>query len=284
MDLESESSAIESVEIEKENSHSSLESDSRKQSGRMMDYNEGYMNGETSKKKDDAGGEGEESINQDSLYSEEMDPLTEAIDGFLTLQEALEKEVQLFCGIGKEPIHHEGASEVSSPCSGTETLVNNVKQLETKLEETRSMLEVKETHIRELKSTTNQNRHSWGGTETLVEDLFRQRIESEIQYLIYSRSIDNLKNQMKSIEEQEALAEEEAHEMLNKLGELETKAANLTNRAKDLQKEYRDINGTIKKRACKTASCFVIQFVLLLTVVLLFMSQLFLESDIVVPT
>lgn len=79
----------ESVDIDKENSYSSLESDSRKQSGKMMDYN--GENGETSMRKDDAGGEGGESINTNNRYSEELDPLTEAIDGFLALQDALEK-------------------------------------------------------------------------------------------------------------------------------------------------------------------------------------------------
>lgn len=80
--------------VEKENSHSSLESDSRKPSGSlMMNYrgkvgDEADMNGETSKRNDD--GE-EESLNNNNGFSEELDPLTEAIDGFITLQEALEK-------------------------------------------------------------------------------------------------------------------------------------------------------------------------------------------------
>ncbi|ESQ45783.1 hypothetical protein EUTSA_v10010857mg [Eutrema salsugineum] len=94
----------------------------------MMDYNgnngdEADMNGETSKRNDYAGGEDE-----DSRFSDELDPLAEASDGFLTLQEALEKEVQQIREIGKEPIpqHNEGASEVNSPRSESVTLVNNV--------------------------------------------------------------------------------------------------------------------------------------------------------------
>lgn len=92
--------------VEKENSHSSLESDSRKPSGSMMMNHKGMigdeadMNGETSKRNDDAEGEGEgeESINNNNGFSEEQDPLTEAIDGFLTLQEALEKGIHCnFC-------------------------------------------------------------------------------------------------------------------------------------------------------------------------------------------
>ncbi|KAL1202961.1 WPP domain-interacting protein 1 [Cardamine amara subsp. amara] len=246
----------ESVDIEKENSYSSLESDSRKQSGRMMDYNgengdEADINGDTSVRKDDEGGEGEESVNKNNHYSEELDPLTEAIDGFLALQETLQKELQRFREIGKESMsqHHEQASEVSSPHSEIVALVNNVGKLEIKLEETRSMIEVKESHIHELESTTNQNKHTWGGTETEVENIFLQKIEAEIEYLIYSRSIDNLNSQMKLIEEQEALAEEQADETLNKLGEVETKAADLTNRAHDLQNECIETAGTIKMRA-----------------------------------
>lgn len=195
-------------------------------------------------------------------------------------------EVQQFREIGKEamPQHREKASEVSSPHPDIVALVNNVEQLEIKLEKTTSMIEVKESHIHELESTTNQNKHSWGGTETVVEEIFRQKIEAEIEYLIYSRSIDNLNSQMKLIEEQEALAEEQADETLNKLEKVETKAANLTNRAHDLQNECIETTDTTKKRACKITSYFLIQLVLLLTVVLLFVSQLLPESEIVVPT
>ncbi|KAF8113964.1 hypothetical protein N665_0043s0037 [Sinapis alba] len=287
--------------VEKENSHSSLESDSRKPSGSlMMNFNgrigdEADVNGETSKRNDNAEGEGEgeeESINNNNGFSEELDPLIEAVDGFITLQEALEKEVQQYREIGKEtmPHHHEGASEVSSPGSEIVTLVNTVEQLEIKLEETRSMLEVKESHIRELESTTDQNKRSWGeirnvygGTETVVEDIFRQKIEAEIEYLIYSRSIDNLNHQMKLVETQEALADEQANETLNKV---QTKAARFRNRAQDLQNECIETTGSIKKRACKITSCFLIQLVLLLTVALVFMSQLVPESSdiVVVPT
>jgi len=152
------------------------------------------------------------------------------------------------------------------------------------LEETRSMLEVKESHIRDLESTTNQSKHSWGGTEIVVEDIFRQKIEAEIEYLIYSRSIDNLNSQMKLIDEQESLAEEQTHETLNKLGRVQTKAANFTNRAQDLQNDCIEITGTIKKRACKITSYVLIQLVLLSTVVLLLLSQLLPEPDTVVPT
>lgn len=280
--------------VEKENSHSSLESDSRKPSSGslMMNYkgrvgDEADMNGETSKRNDD--GE-EESLNNNNGFSEELDPLTEAIDGFITLQEALEKEVQHYREIGKEtmPQHHEGASEVSSPGSEIVTLVNAVEQLEIKLKETKSMLEVKESHIRELESTTNQNKHSWGGetrnvyggTETVVEEIFRQRIEAEIEYLIYSRSIDKL------VETQESLAEEQANETLDKLDKVQTKAASLRNRVQDLQNECIETTGSIKKRACKITSCFLIQLVLLLTVALVFVSQLVPESSdiVVVPT
>ncbi|KAJ0251378.1 WPP domain-interacting protein 1 [Hirschfeldia incana] len=279
--------------VEKENSHSSLESDSRKPSGSLIMNHKGMvgdeadMNGETSKRNDDA--EGEESINNNNGFSEELDPLTEAIDGFLTLQEALEKEVQQYRDIGKEtmPEHHEGASEVSSPGSEIVSLVNTVEQLEIKLEETKSMLEVKESHIRELESTTNQNKRSlggtrnvYGGTETVVEEIFRQKIEAEIEYLIYSRSIDKL------VEAQEALAEEQANETLNKLDKVQTKAASLRNRAQDLQNGGIETSGSIRKRACKITSCFLIQLVLLLTVALVFMSQLVPESSdiVVVPT
>ncbi|CAN8230432.1 unnamed protein product [Cochlearia groenlandica] len=276
----------ESVEIEKENSYSSLESDSRKQTVRVVDYNgenadEADMNGGSSKSKDYVEGEGEELMNKNNQFSEDMDPLAQAINGFFALQEALAKEVQQFQEIGKEPMpqHHEGATD-----SEVITLLNNVEELETKLKETRSMLKVKESHIRELESTTNQNKHSWEGTETVAEETFRQKTEAEIEYFIYSRSVDNLNSQMNLIEEQEALVGEHADKLMNKIGEVETKAANLANRAQDLQNQCTDTTGTVKNRACKTTTYFLIQMVLLITAVLLFMSQFFPESENVVPT
>ncbi|XP_010536795.1 PREDICTED: WPP domain-interacting protein 1-like [Tarenaya hassleriana] len=364
----SKKSRGEGVKIKKEKSHSGVESDSRgsnfvfmqgdfcssssrKQSWRAMDYNgensgEAHSNGETSCRKDNAGEEAEElsqedssaeSIAKNSYFSGDLDPLTESINSFLTLQEALEQEIQKFREIGKEPmtLHHHADNSGSIHATGERTseassshqlvsgkviqrdstssdsqisaFVKNIEYLEVKLEETRSMLEMKESRIRELESMVNLNKFSgeevestsasqqegFRGTEIGVEDAFQQKIEAEIEYMILSRSIENLKTvsdkQMKLFEEQKGLVEEEAHEVMSKLGKAETKAEILRNRARDLEKHCGDIVETremhkIKKRARRTSSCLLLQLVLLLVVVYLFISQMLPESEIVVPT
>lgn len=165
-------------------------------------------------------------------------------------------------------------------------LVNNVEHLEIKLVETKSMLEVKESQIRELESNINVSEPRNRGTEIGIEEIFKQKMEAEIEYIIFSRSVDNLNRQIKLIEEEKTLAENEAHKKLSKLGEAETKAENLKNQAQDLQNHFVEITGTqevksFKKRVFKTTSCLLLQLGFLF---MLFNFQLKPESETFVPT
>ncbi|KAG7538128.1 hypothetical protein ISN44_As13g019430 [Arabidopsis suecica] len=333
----------ERIKIEKENSHSSMESaDSRssnfvfmqgasyslscrEQGGRrMMDYDEENSDHDahTSNRKDNVGDEEEEgtedysqgdsveeSQSKNNGSSDNLDPLIVAFNSFQTLQEALQKELQKFQELGKEPITslhdggessscvhagHERASEVSSSHRfGSEkmgetgltsldseilNLVNNVEHLEIKLEEAKSILKVKETQIRELESTINFSEPHNRGTEIGIEEIFQQKMEAEIEYIIFSRSVGNLKKRIKLIEEEKTLG-------LSKLEKAETKAENLKNQAQDLQNHCVEITEIqevecLKKRVSKTTRC------LLLQLGLLFMLYYFLlpESENVVPT
>ncbi|CAA7062609.1 unnamed protein product [Microthlaspi erraticum] len=260
----------------------------------------------------------EESQTKKNGSSDNLDPLTEAFNSYQNLQEALNKELEKFQELGKEEtisslhdgaessgcIHagHEGASEASSSHlfgsgnvgelgqtsldSEILNLVNNVRHLESKLEETKCVLEVKESQIRELESTRSVSEPCNSGTEISVEDIFQQKVEAEIEYLVFSRSVGDLKRQIKVVEEEKMLAENEAHKMLSKLGEAETKAENLKNQAQDLQSHCVEITEiqeakSFKKRVLKTTSCLLLQLGLLF---MLFNLQSTPESEIVVPT
>lgn len=223
-------------------------------------------------------------------------------------------ELEKFQELGKEPsissLHNGaesssciyGASEASSSrLFGSENigemrlapldsemlnLVNNVEYLENKLVETKSMLEVKESQIRELESNINGSEPHNRGTEIGIEEIFKQKMKAEIEYIIFSRSVDNLNRQIKLVEEGKTLAENEAHKMLSKLGEAKTKAENLKNQAQDLQNHCVEMTEThevksFKKRVFKTTSCLLLQLGLLF---MLFNFQLKPESETFVPT
>uniref|UniRef100_A0A1J3F7H3 WPP domain-interacting protein 2 n=1 Tax=Noccaea caerulescens TaxID=107243 RepID=A0A1J3F7H3_NOCCA len=250
--------------------------------------------------------------------SDNLDPLTEAFNSYQNLQEALNKELEKFQELGKEtiPSLHDGAESSSCIHAGHEraseatssqlfgsanmgelrltsldseilNLVNNVEHLEIKLEETKCILEVKESQIRQLKSTISVSEPCNPGTEISIEEIFQQKVESEIEYLVFSGSVGDLKRRIKVVEEEKILAENEAHKMLSKLGEAETKAENLKNQAQDLQNHCVEITEiqevkSFKKRVLKTTSCLLLQLGLMF---MLFNFQLTPESEIVVvPT
>lgn len=171
-----------------------------------------------------------------------------------------------------------GETGLTSLDSELLNLVNNVEHLEIKLGEAKSILKVKETQIRELESTKSVSKTHNGGTEIGIEEIFQQKMEAEIEYIIFSRSVGNLKRRIKLIEEEKTLG-------LSKLEKAETKAENLKLQAQDLQNhcvaitEIQEVE-FLKKRVSKTTRC------LLLQLCLLFMLYYFMlpESEIDVPT
>ncbi|KAL1195238.1 WPP domain-interacting protein 2 [Cardamine amara subsp. amara] len=339
----------ERIKIEKENSHSSMESadsrsfnfvfmqgvsfslSSREQDGRrMMDYNEDNSDHDAhiSKLKDKVEQEEEgetedysqgESVEESQVKnngsSNTLDPLTEAFNSFHALQEALKNELKRFQELGKETVSslndggessscihagHERTSEASSSHQfGSEkmgelgltsldseilNLVNNVEHLETKLEEAKCILAVKESQIRELESTISVSEPQNGGAEIEMEEIFQQKMEAEVEYIVFSRSLANLNRKIKLIEEEKSLTENQAHKMLSKLEKAETKAENLKNQAQHLQNHCVEITEiqevkSLKKRVFKKTSCLLLQLGLLY---MMFNSQS--ESEFVVPT
>ncbi|KAM4102455.1 hypothetical protein ACJW30_06G001300 [Castanea mollissima] len=353
----------ERVKIEKENSHSSMESDSRssnfvfvqgatsngKQSGRSMNYD-----GENSDEALPSEQQFNQEIQQDDLAAHssweakeekrenhrsftDQDAFVESIFSLQSVQEALEKEVQNFREIGNVPtsptdVSNKGSSIPadftttdpenyilnSSNLLGSEkirqtaltsleaqvlSLTKNVKLFESKLEEARTMLEAKDSRIAALEATINNSkspREESGSTQeekcretqTELEGLFKQKIEAEVEYLAISKTIQKMKvaasDQLTIIEEQKALAGEQA-QVLNKLGEAESKATTLQKQAVALEKCCGDIIGAeevlkMQGRMYKVTSCFFVQLILLVTMFWLFVLQFSPRSGVVVPT
>lgn len=185
-------------------------------------------------------------------------------------------------------------------------LTESVKYLKSNLEEAKAMLKVKETRVAELEANLNGGKSpkeesadtielqqaNARGIETELEGLFKQKIEAEIEYLALTRTTQKLRvaagDQVPLFEEQEALAGEQV-QMLNKLGEAESKAAMLKKHLEELEKYRGDILRTeevlkMQRRVCKVMSCFSIQLILLFLVFWLFVLQLSSHSGLVVPT
>ncbi|XVE50962.1 hypothetical protein DITRI_Ditri01bG0204700 [Diplodiscus trichospermus] len=371
----------ERVKMEKDNSHSSRESDSRssnfvfmqgpfsvisngKQSGNSINYDgehsdeaheaEDHISEEVQNayRKENSGeieelspddiaahlsweAKEEKSENHQPSY---QDPLVKSILALQSVQEALENEVRKLGEIGMEPsslqddaaninrVHVDSnfayqeilennsadqlASEKISASSSLETqvftLTHKVKYLESKLEEARAVLQVKESRISELETSVNSSRsrkEESGSTAELqqdkyremeidLEDLFQQKMEAEIEFLALTSAVQKLKvsvgNQITLFEEQTSLAGEQA-QMLNKLGEAESKAAMLRKQAEELEKYCGNVLGTeevlkMQRSVCKVTSCFFTQLVLLVLVFLFVFLQLSPHSGVVVPT
>ncbi|KAK8483672.1 hypothetical protein V6N13_141290 [Hibiscus sabdariffa] len=130
------------------------------------------------------------------------------------------------------------------------TLTHKVKYLESKLEEARVVLQAKESRISELetvKSSRPQKEESstavlqqdkYREMELDLEGLFQQKMESEIEFLVLTNEVEKLKGAV--FKEQTTLAGEQ-EQMLNKLGEVESKAVTLKKQTEELEKYHENI-------------------------------------------
>ncbi|PPR82908.1 hypothetical protein GOBAR_AA37810 [Gossypium barbadense] len=199
-------------------------------------------------------------------------------------------EVQKLVEIGKEPVRdgsvninnvlvdstfadeeiHEtsssdqlGSEKITKSASGSLetqvfTLTHKVKYLESKLEEARSVLQVKESKISELKTSVKSSgswkeesrsiaesqQNEYREMELDLEGLFQKKMEAEIEFLVLTWEIEKLKvsvgNQITVVEEQTSLVVEQ-EQMLNKLGEVESKAVMLKKQAEELEKYHGNV-------------------------------------------
>ncbi|KAG8386567.1 hypothetical protein BUALT_Bualt03G0161800 [Buddleja alternifolia] len=297
----------ERIKIEKENSHSSVESDLRSsnfvfvqgtcstnnglRSGGPKDYdgeNGDEVQGNEREvsdghHRDGEGGYGDmssEDVVADSSWerkgersenhgsSSDQDLLAESIFALQSAQEALEKEVLKFKEISEDASVIDSLSDSEHLPYG-DGIQSNSRSVQS---------EVAETANREV--------------ENELENLFKQKIEAEVEYLTILRTVQNLRvsavDQITVIEETKALASEQT-QILEKLGNAEHKAAILKKEAEKLENVCEDIvsaDETLKlqKKVCKYSSCLIMQLVLLAVVLGVFMLQSSPDYVEVVPT
>lgn len=186
------------------------------------------------------------------------------------------------------------------------SLTQNINILESKLEELQGVLFLKDSRIVELEtslssvkifreesaSTVDLSDERCKGVELEPEGIFRLRIQAEVEYLVISKGMQNLKGeagfQQTLLEEQEKLSESQA-QVLDKLVDAESKASVLKNKAEELEKYCGDSvvveeSFVLQRRVCKVTFYLFIQFMFLILFFWLFMSQLSHNSGMVVPT
>ncbi|KAL3851074.1 hypothetical protein ACJIZ3_012956 [Penstemon smallii] len=310
----------ERVKIEKENSHSSVESDSRSsnfvfmqgiyssnngiRSERPVDYdgeNGDEVQGGERQVSDglrgDYGRDGEgdyenispEDVVADSSWgvkkersdnhgtSTDQDPLVESINALQSAQEALEKEVLKFKEIGKDVPVDDSVSN----------LPPEFTDVEQKLQESfEQLLSGKDVDI----SSSQAGQPEVVETEEL-EELFKQKIETEVEYLALYKMVQNLRSAAVTqtvLEEQKALASHQT-QILHKLEGTENKALMLKKQAEKLEFFCEDIANAdetlkLQKRVFKYSSCFFVQLVLLVVILGVFISQSSPNNVEVVPT
>lgn len=251
--------------------------------------------------------------------------LIESLFSFQAAQEELAREIKKFKEIGKDIIfghsledvgipsdftsddsdfprpstsvlsqHREGVQHsLNSSESEVVSLKQNISLLQNELQKAEDLVKSKEARAAELEAILDSSSKSEEETiESDLEDLFRQKIEAEVQYLTLSTTAQKLRSvaldQLTLLEEQKTLASEQS-QMVHMLGDAEAKAAVLKTQAEKLESYCEDLASTdeklkLQKKVCKYTSCFFIQFVLLAVVTGLFLMQMSPDHAELVPT
>ncbi|KAI3836006.1 hypothetical protein MKX03_032901 [Papaver bracteatum] len=239
----------------------------------------------------------------------EWDPLVKSIISLQAVQEALEIEIEKFGELGNEPVLPSETDINLSPQLQAEVvdLTQKVNGLERELEEASALLKEKELRVVELEQMLNRTKlheeeklenglpsvqDECREMESQLEDLFKQKIEAEIEHLIIATTTQNLEGASEAqsllFEEQKSLSEEQ-NQMLQKLRVAERKATVLKKHVNELDASCEEMIGTeeiliMQNRVCKHTLCFFVQLMLLFIGVMLFMLQLYSQPSGDVPT
>ena len=161
-------------------------------------------------------------------------------------------------------------------------LCNEFIDVEQKLQETSG--EGSQSFLRLQRETSD--------VVTELEDLFKQKVEAELEYLVLSRTVQKMRvaavDQITVLEEQKALSSVQT-QVLDQLGDAEHKAASLKKQADKLENFCEEIASAdeilkLQKGAFKYGSCFLMQLVLLFVILGVFILQFSGDYAEVVPT
>lgn len=270
----------------------------------------------------DASWNGKEERNESHQLPTDENLLLDSVLSLQSVQEALEHEVRKLGEIGKVSMPEGSSSfdlgvpESSSPDqfdsvdiqsslleSQVLSLTENIKHLESSLEEANGVLKVKESRVAELEATMSISLKEESENtsklhlercmelETDVDSLFKQKIEAEVEYIALTKTIQKLKvavGEISLFEQQEALTGEQV-KILNKVSQAESKVATLRKCADKLEEYSGDILETeevlkMQGQVFHGTYCFLVQMILLILAFWLVVLQLSPHDGVVVPT
>ncbi|XP_057530079.1 WPP domain-interacting protein 1-like [Amaranthus tricolor] len=238
-----------------------------------------------------------------SNANKDRDPLADSIIMLQAAQLALQTELQMFGEIGKgicslyddmdrtsgvavrslpadpDPLVY--MNHASSMCDGWNELNHSysskiIQTLERQLNEAEDNLKKKELRIAELETTMSvespqdraMEKKRCMEMEAELQELFKQKLEAEVQSVVITRSTKDLSN-LDRVDNKKFISEEALC-----LSEIENKAG---------QCEESEIL-QMQRRVIKFTKCLAMQLVLLVLVFVLFVLQLVPKSDVVIPT
>lgn len=170
-------------------------------------------------------------------------------------------EVQKLRDVGKEDKDWVQPSGLNFVEEEFQSIKSNDIHLQNKLEEALVMLEIKNTKISELESTLN-----FEEINIKHEELLMQSIAAELEYLIISNKIQNLKADL----------DRTNHTVQQKNVQEQVQLENTGETKEDTRK--------LQNRIGRYAFCFTIQSVLLLVVLYLFVLRFSSQNVEVIPT
>ncbi|KAJ4975084.1 hypothetical protein NE237_000190 [Protea cynaroides] len=276
----------------------------------------------------DASLEVKEEKNDNHRPTIDQDPLAISVNSLLSVQESLEREIEKFVEIGWEnvfladesvPSHRSPAGfasvdpetcelNSSGPLCFEEIkpsslpleaqsieLEQSISHAESNPEGASAVLKAKENIGESLKEESGRilkSPREFRQIEVELEDLIKQKMEAEVEYLVITRSTENLKvasaDRISLIEEQKSLVGEQT-QMLQKLRDAESNAMFLKSQAEELEASCGKLLGIeevlgMQNGVCKLTFCFLIQLILLFVALGIFLLLLLPHSSGFVPT
>ncbi|XP_020597195.1 LOW QUALITY PROTEIN: WPP domain-interacting protein 1-like [Phalaenopsis equestris] len=245
--------------------------------------------------------------------SSDLDPFLNSMVLLEEAQESLDKEIEKIAAIRKENDDNGMNIDGKVPCDSQifeaylVDLREKAEHLESRLENASTVIETKEQKLQELEALLGKTQlPNKEGTsfhvspievhkeelDSELEVLLKEKMETEIEYLIISRTLQNWKvlyeDRIALFKEQKYLAGDQEQMML-KLREAEDKIIMLNEQKDKLEAYCKELVQTenvlrLQNKVCKLSLYVIFQLMFLSIAFVLFLMQLLSPVDGVVPT
>lgn len=269
---------------EKENSNSSMESDSRSSNFVFVQGNS-TNNGVQNQGRHDYHGENGGEVHDDEREASDGRSGKGHDENFLHVDDVADSSTELKEGTSENQGFSFSQDSIAHSLFTLQSAQAALEQELLKFKEISKDIPNEEELALELDTGCSINRD----LETEVEELFKQKLEAEVEYLAISRTNQKLRvaalDPTSLYEEQKALASEQIH-VMDDLVDAKNKAVMLKKKAEKLEHICKDISNTdeASKNINKYCTYFFCQVLMLVVTLVVFMSHLSAYKEKVVPT